>query len=373
MTAYQLLRKWMLDLASASLAEISSSGQLPGDVTYQKKMSHSQHNQYFQDKLMGVRIWRDNSCLLFKELKVHMQKFMNKLANQCHERVHLMDLEPDGRLLAQFRWTPERGEFFSEEDGGMHESSTKSSLPPQRQDDERVRAIQTSHEDLLERDMEKENVWLQQNERNDCSEAVYIAQLHRRALILDQAFKKKVVDSLSQKVSAGIAVVATGVIEIPENQMCDIPMPLDAESPNTRRKPQARKSMEKVASITSVASIASSSRTWNSGSYRDLMLDSLEQDGQPLLVRVEVQFAPIKRKARMHEKLSKYMPPNVQCEWPLSAYITDAVRLSLVCNGPAEMLRVIRWFLESQVCLNKIVRSNVFTAANDRLVCTTTG
>ena len=176
------------------------------------------------------------------------------------------------------------------------------------------------------------------------------------------------VDSLSQKVSSGIAVVATGVMEIPENQICDIPVPLDTESLNTRRKPQAKQNMEKVVSITSVASIVSSSGTWSSEQYCDLMLDSLEQDGRPLLVQVEVQFAPIKRKARMHEKLSKYMPPNVRCEW-LTAYITDAVRLSLVCNGPAAMLRVIRWFLESQVCFDKNVRSDVLTPANNRQAC----
>ena len=39
-------------------------------------------------------------------------------------------------------------------------------------------------------------------------EAVYIAQLHRRALILDRAFKQKVVDSLAQTSTPGPAVVA---------------------------------------------------------------------------------------------------------------------------------------------------------------------
>jgi len=76
--ALQLLHKWMLRLASASLAELSI-GQLPGDARF-RKMSRKQHNHYFQDKLMGVRIWRDNSCSLFKELQVHVQVYMNKLA-----------------------------------------------------------------------------------------------------------------------------------------------------------------------------------------------------------------------------------------------------------------------------------------------------
>jgi len=44
----------------------------------------------------------------------------------------------------------------------------------------------------------------------------------------------------------------------------------------------------------------------------------------------------------MHEKLSKHMPPNVRCQWPLTAYITDAVRLSFICNGPDQMLQMVQ-------------------------------
>ena len=111
--ASKLLRKWMLGLASASLAELSA-GQLPGDASYTKKMSRKQYNRYFKDRLVVLRIWRDRSCSLFKELKVHVQVYMNKLAGQCHERVHLMASEPDSHHLAKFRWTPQRGEFYSD-------------------------------------------------------------------------------------------------------------------------------------------------------------------------------------------------------------------------------------------------------------------
>ena len=192
----QLLRKWMLNLASASLAELSV-GQLPGDVRYTKKMSRKQHNRNFRDKLMGVRIWRDSSCSLFKELKVHVQVYMNKLAGQCHKRVQLMASEPDGHLLARFRWT---------------------------------------------RASERLN-----NDEIICSETVYIAQLHRRALILDRAYKKKIVDSLEQTMHALAddpeaethfpeACTRSSGIAIPTNlethRIYGIPLSFD-KSPNT--------------------------------------------------------------------------------------------------------------------------------------------
>jgi len=303
---------------------------------------------------------------------------MNKLAGQCHERVRLMASEPDGHLLAQFRWTPQRGEFFFEQDRGMCESSTVSPLPPQRQDDERVGAVQTSPKDLLERDMENQDPRVQQSKRNNeeiiCGETVYIAQLHRRALILDQTFREKVEDSLAQTITRGDTVVATGIEQHKEpthgidafaldntphdqtrsdwmeihthtnaDQMCGIPLPLD-KSPDRRlglaTLPTHGMNPRKVPS----GSNADSFNTCNS----NVISVSFEQDGQS--TQVEVQFAPIKKKARMHEKLSKYMPPNVRCQWPLSAYITDAVRCSIVCKGPTQMLQMVRWFLDSQVC-----------------------
>ena len=340
----------MLSLASASLAE-QSVIQLLENVSYMKKRSRKQHNRYFQDKLMGVRIWRDSSCSLFKELQVHVQVYMNKLAGQCHKRVHCMASEPDGHLLAQFRWTPQRGEFFSEQeslhqDGGMCDSNTESSPPPQRQDDERVGAIQTRPQDLLERDMEKENLWLHQSEQTDqsiihngeivCSETVYIAQLHRRALILDRAFKKKIVDSLEQTKDA-LATDPKPETDVPEALTCSCWTEVSEvlTNPETHRMDRFDKSPDTLYN--------KSLDTSNSNTIQV----RFQHCGQQT---VEVQFAPVKRMARMHEKLSKYMPPNVRCQWPLTAYISDVVRLSIVCNGPAQMLHMVRWFLQSQVC-----------------------
>jgi len=408
----QLLRKWMLSLASASLAELSVIQLQEMNESHTKKRSRKQHNRYFQDKLMGVRIWRDSSCSLFKELQVHVQLYMNKLAGQCHKRVHCMASEPDGHLLAQFRWTPQRGEFFSEQeslhqDGGMCDSNTESSPPPQRQDDERVGAIQTRPQDLLERDMEKENLWLHQSEqmtinssaRSDangetvCSETVYIAQLHRRALILDRAFKKKIVDSLEQTKDALAtdpkpetdvpeALTCSSWTEVPEVELVIQPRDINGridrfdKSPDTLYNKSLDTSSDRVRddrdnlsasgthknSLVLLAQGVSSGKVsapggwFCAGSVTSNVNSSYSSNSNTIQVRfehgrqqtVEVQFAPVKRMARMHEKLSKYMPPNVRCQWPLTAYISDVVRLSIVCNGPAQMLHMVRWFLQSQ-------------------------
>jgi hypothetical protein len=40
----------------------------------------------------------------------------------------------------------------------------------------------------------------------------------------------------------------------------------------------------------------------------------------------------------------RYAPPHPGAIWPLSANILDPVRLSLVADGPAHMLEVVKWF-----------------------------
>merc|ERR1719199_66672 len=48
---------------------------------------------------MKVRLFRDNSCALFQELKLHVQVFVNQLAGLCHQRVQQMQTEAEGSDL----------------------------------------------------------------------------------------------------------------------------------------------------------------------------------------------------------------------------------------------------------------------------------
>ena len=55
---------------------------------------------------------------------------------------------------------------------------------------------------------------------------------------------------------------------------------------------------------------------------------------------VVVRAAPIKRLARMREKIAKYTPPHPRSRWPLTANILDPIRSSVVCKGPRQILQV---------------------------------
>ena len=65
--------------------------------------------------------------------------------------------------------------------------------------------------------------------------------------------------------------------------------------------------------------------------------------------RVEVYPAPVKTPHRMREKVREYAGEAAAAAgegrgWPLCANILDPVRASVVCSGPAEILRVLGWF-----------------------------
>jgi len=80
----RLLRQWVLEQASVTVAELSI-GKLPQTtIMGQRRLSRPQLYRYFCHKLMQVRIFRDTSCSLFKELKLHVQVFMNRLAGLCN-------------------------------------------------------------------------------------------------------------------------------------------------------------------------------------------------------------------------------------------------------------------------------------------------
>lgn len=84
---------------------------------------------------------------------------------------------------------------------------------------------------------------------------------------------------------------------------------------------------------------------------------------------VWVSSGPQKLVGRMREKLVEYGVEGA--EWPLTACILDPVRASVVCNGPAQMMEVIGWILDSAadeggmpVCRIK----NKFALPEDQLV-----
>jgi hypothetical protein len=128
---------------------------------------------------------------------------------------------------------------------------------------------------------------------------VYIAQLHRRAVILDGSFKDKVMEAINLDGS---------------ESDCD-----SVGRPSTHATGHP--------TTTSINSRSQASRRV-----------SFTREGR--VTHAEVFFAKVKKQVRMREKLAKYAPPYPHSQWPLTAHITDPVRLSVVCSGPSDVMQV---------------------------------
>ncbi len=174
----RLVRQWVLEQASEALAELSIGKLSPTDraLVGRRDLSRPQLYRYLCHKVMQVRIFRDSSCSLFNELKVHVQVFTNRLAGLCNDRVRKIAEEPSGVYLCNFLFTPERGIFTPEPHeqplaegcsawynlgpdkpspaGHMSEKESMPTRPILRQDDDRVRAVEMRSDDALERALE---------------------------------------------------------------------------------------------------------------------------------------------------------------------------------------------------------------------------
>ena len=86
-------------------------------------------------------------------------------------------------------------------------------------------------------------------------------------------------------------------------------------------------------------------------SARGMKITCKFRDG---IAAVEVLPAPIKTLARMREKVLEYSAETTTSTaggkqgngWPQTARIVDPVRSSIVCDGPAQILEVFQWFSE---------------------------
>jgi hypothetical protein len=90
-------------------------------------------------------------------------------------------------------------------------------------------------------------------------------------------------------------------------------------------------------------------------------------DGAPSALMVDVYFAPIKSQERMKEKVLKYSFPHAWSQWPLTANIRDPIRLTIACDGPSHILKIIHFFLSSQESTGlRVVRlKNKFSQADE--------
>ena len=135
---------------------------------------------------------------------------------------------------------------------------------------------------------------------------VYIAQLHRRAIILDSRFKDRVMEVFNFDASQSYRDSGGGLAQTSHSK----------------------------ALLSSAASLTSHSETSSSRSRHVAFM----REGK--VTHVEVFFANVKKPSRMREKLARYEPPYPGSRWPLTAHILDPVRLSVVCSGPSDIMQV---------------------------------
>ena len=154
------MRQWLLEQASSAMSELSLGVVPKTRVRGQRQLSPSQLFRYLVGKIMKVRIFTDNSCLLYREFKVHVQVYMNQLAGLCNARVREIAAEPCGEYLCSFLFTHDRGVFVpapAERPSAADlvtcgKEDTQAIL---RQDDDRVCAVRTGSDDVQERALER--------------------------------------------------------------------------------------------------------------------------------------------------------------------------------------------------------------------------
>ena len=154
------MRQWLLEQASSAMSELSLGVVPKTRVRGQRQLSRSQLFRYLVGKIMKVRIFTDNSCLLYREFKVHVQVYMNQLAGLCNARVREIAAEPCGEYLCSFLFTHDRGVFVpapAERPSAADlvtcgKEDTQAIL---RQDDDRVCAVRTGSDDVQERALER--------------------------------------------------------------------------------------------------------------------------------------------------------------------------------------------------------------------------
>ncbi len=177
------------------------------------------------------------------------------------------------------------------------------------------------------------------------NEEIFLAQLHRRSLLLDKEFQDAV----------------TGIV------MCHVGSELNATMAETVLNQQSCSSSSTneasfvfVSNHRQLRALSSSRRSLMGTS--DIFTESTDSDGPrgtQIACRfrngievVEVFPAPIKTLARMQEKLLEYSAEAATrtaggepcSSWPQTARILDPIRSSIVCNGPAQILEAFQWF-----------------------------
>jgi hypothetical protein len=154
---------------------------------------------------------------------------------------------------------------------------------------------------------------LQQHLKQQLDEEVFIAQLCLRSRLLDTPFRESVMRVVQRHAAEG----AQTSICVSKKSTSNV---LDVDS-------------EEAGIVGEGQRLAPS-----------LVLNCKFNEG---CAPVEMHAAPVKTAVRMREKLCDYGVPGSTGVWPFAASILDPVRVSVVCEGPSQILQVLSWFNDS--------------------------
>lgn len=169
----------------------------------------------------------------------------------------------------------------------------------------------------------------------DVPTQVYIAQLHRRAVLLDRRFKDKVIEAFNFDASESYCDKPSPRPTVVHEPAADAPAVYESSDPSGREE-----------------TFCHESRSQTSMSVSGMRPVAFMRQGK--VTHAELVCANVKRPDRMREKLARYEPPYPGSQWPLTAHITDPVRLSVVCQGPSDVMQVSSISLLS--CCNPLLR-----------------
>jgi hypothetical protein len=258
-----------------------------------------------------------------------------------------------------------------------------------------VGAIRVSACDVREAEIEQANkISLGLNRNSDIlpsmDESVFIAQLSKRAQLLDHAFQAAVREVVQRHAAARSEFVPITAGRLLQHsgapvkstrrdsqhpQGGDLPdsgsktfSRVDAGSPDKLEldasggllvqvgAPTSRESKQDACEVNRCASDSCRGASQSAVNQRaSTAMRGGEYGAQRLLCQfkdgaseVLVDAAPPKAVERMREKMTKYVPPHPASRWPLSANILDPIRASVVCHGASQVLQVLGWFAELQ-------------------------
>jgi len=181
-------------------------------------------------------------------------------------------------------------------------------------------------------------------------EEIFLQQLYRRARILSRPFQKRVFQEICRHAAKENLTFDVGSLIEPAN----LRSPTNDATSSTIPSQGANAHGAACEANSSFSAARALRRKTRGARIVDCLFNTprhSDSSGPELasssyISPVEVKFAPVKTLARMREKVKEYDFP--EANWPLSANILDPVRISLICEGPLEIVEVVRWFFEAE-------------------------